>query len=302
MPLAVTIDFVTNPVGAGNVTAVAATGTTDTDTNPVTVTFTDSAGTTVSVSATVTPVLATWAVSAVNLSTLLDGPVSVVASTTNGTDHVHDALALILDAHIANGYCTVAQLRAAIGDSTSLQTTTLQTAIQVASRQVDTMCERYFYQDPGVTTFTYDPDDYWTVSTDDISTTAGLVVKIDSSYNGSYATTWTLGTNFVTLPEGGIVAGVPWPIIGFRIVDAGSYFPPGYAFYHRTVQVTARFGWASVPDAVNLATLLLAVANYKAPEAPGGLLMGDFGVVRQKADPRVEALLGPYKANAVAVG
>jgi hypothetical protein len=47
------------------------------------------------------------------------------------------------------------------------------------------------------------------------------------------------------------------------------------------VQVTAKFGWPSVPDDINQACLILTADLYKRKDSPGGILgLGDLGAIR----------------------
>jgi hypothetical protein len=64
-----------------------------------------------------------------------------------------------------------------------------------------------------------------------------------------------------------------------------------------TLQVTARWGWSSVPIEVYEACLLKAAALYKRRDSVQGVAgFGDFGVVRiGRSDPDVIDLLGPYR-------
>jgi len=65
-------------------------------------------------------------------------------------------------------------------------------------------------------------------------------------------------TNYQTTPLNGIVAGEARPIERIDLVT-GSYFTFGtYSNIQATVTVTARWGWASIPDPIRFATLILA--------------------------------------------
>ena len=68
------------------------------------------------------------------------------------------------------------------------------------------------------------------------------------------------------------------------------------------VQVTARWGWPSVPDDLNMACLILTADLYKRKDAPGGILgLGDLGVVRMSPIGRdVTAMVRAYKKEVIA--
>ncbi len=58
------------------------------------------------------------------------------------------------------------------------------------------------------------------------------------------------------------------------------------------MQVTAKWGWPSVPDDINMACLILTADLYKRKDAPGGILgLGDLGVVRMSPIGRGHYLL-----------
>jgi hypothetical protein len=132
----------------------------------------------------------------------------------------------------------------------------------------------------------------------DISTTTGLVVKLDTGDNGGFATTVTISTQFVLTPPNAADDGEPYT--GIMLVD-GDAFPqssrrPG-------CQVTAKFGWASVPEAVQQACLIQSVLLFKATDAAmGGLSFGDgaFMRVRGGLNPIALSLVDRYAFPAVA--
>ena len=47
---------------------------------------------------------------------------------------------------ITNGYCTLAQLKTYLGLSGSGQDDNLESAVDSASREIDAICGRFFYQ------------------------------------------------------------------------------------------------------------------------------------------------------------
>ncbi len=93
-------------------------------------------------------------------------------------------------------------------------------------------------------------------------------------------------------PENLVVSGLPWAYTALR-ATFGQVFPP--SVYRKAVRVTAKWGWPVVPDAVKEATILVAVALYKRPDAPFGVAGFDqFGAVRVRDDPTVVELLARY--------
>jgi hypothetical protein len=194
---------------------------------------------------------------------------------------------------VTNGYCSVADLRGHLGDTgTALNVTLLERAINATSRAIEKHCGgRRFWQDPTPVARRYAPDDPTIAWVDDISTTTGLIVATDSLGDGTYATTWA-SADYELEPTNAAEDGWPW----WRIATTGAFlFPTGRA--RPGLRVTARFGWAAVPDDVTEAALIRAASLFKRREAPFGVAgMGEFGVVRisRQGDPDVVDLLHPY--------
>lgn len=193
---------------------------------------------------------------------------------------------------VTNGYCTNAELRIHLGDAgTTLNAALLDRAVNAASRAIDKYCGRRFWQDSEPATRVYRPDDPYVAWVDDISTTTGLIVATDTAADGTYATAWTTD-DYQLEPLTAAGDSAPW----WRIVAVGGYtFPQGTR--RATLQVTAKFGWAAIPDEVNAACLIRASSLFKRKEAPFGVAgFSDLGVVRisRRGDPDVVDLLDPF--------
>jgi len=138
------------------------------------------------------------------------------------------------------------------------------------------MIDRYtgrrhgFWQDGSVSTREYHADDAWCVQVDDISTATGLIVKADETDDGTYGSTLTITTDFVLYPLnfGDETPARPWDEI--RIVPSSRYRFPVTS--RAGVQVTAKFGWAAVPDEVKLANIFQAQMLYSSKDARGGVI------------------------------
>jgi hypothetical protein len=194
---------------------------------------------------------------------------------------------------ITNGYCTADQLREWMGIQDSADEPLLEAAIESASRAIDVYCDRRFYTDDTATARVYHPRDSYLVDTDDFYTTTGLVVA--SGTTGSYGTTWS-STYYQLEPLNGLGAGglsVPY----FRIRAVGGWFPSSHDG-RPTLQITAKWGWAAVPDAVYNACLLMAARLFRRRNTPEGFAAGEsFGAIRvsSKVDPDAAMLLNPYR-------
>jgi len=200
-------------------------------------------------------------------------------------------------------YITEDELRNYIGSEALNSGNVLSSVCTVASRAVETMCERTFLQDDDVSVRYFEPCDYFHVEVDDISTATGLIVRTDDSGTGSYSTTWTLDTDFFLEPinqrSGGIGG---WPYTEIHSLLSRAFIRAYVPARRPSVKVTARWGWAAVPDQVKQATLIAAARLFKMKDAPDGFVgLDGWGPVRVKENPEVRALLGPFMKHPVVV-
>lgn len=200
---------------------------------------------------------------------------------------------------LVNCYCTLPQAKLAVGVTDTLDDTFLDIAINAASRQIDGYVGYRFWQDSTVKTREFWADDYRCVYLDEgISTTSGLIVKIDEDGDGAFETTLTITTDFILKPANApdMVPVQPWTEIHL----ADNYSFPILSNGRPGVQVTAQFGWPAVPDDVTMACILLAHDLFKSKDAPFGVAgASDFGVLRITQNRTVMNLLAPYKKVAV---
>lgn len=190
---------------------------------------------------------------------------------------------------IYNGYCTLAQIKAALRIDDSVDDSLLELAVETASRQIDNHCERVFYNQTTSRIFT--PLDSYLVLTDDIASISS--VKTSSAANGTFDVTWK-STDYQLEPLNGRVGGNPWPYTQIRAV--GDYTWP-LAGQEATVQITATWGYYTTPTDIKQACVLLASRIFKRNDSPLGITgFGDLGVIRvSRIDPDIEAILAPYK-------
>lgn len=197
-------------------------------------------------------------------------------------------------------YATLAQLKEFIGipDADTQDDNVLELALDAATSQVERFCDRVFTADGAVTTRLYTvPQNGW-LDVDPISTTTGLIVQTDDNNDGTFETTWTLGTDFRLEPINATATGVPWD----RLVVLGTRMFPRLA-YRPGVQVTAKFGWpgGTAPSAVEQATLHQASRLFKRKDAPFGVAGSvEFGSemrLLERMDPDAIALLVRYRRH-----
>lgn len=161
----------------------------------------------------------------------------------------------------------------------------------------------------GLTPRRFVSNDPWLVECDDISTPQNLVIESDYAGDGSFGTVWA-ASDYQTEPVNGIMEGLAgWPIVKIRAIRSlyfpvwgGISYPKPYT--QALVQITARWGWATVPAAVHEAAIIQSIATYKATDVPfGATPFGEMGVLRmrQALHPSAELLLEPYAEDEVLV-
>ena len=202
---------------------------------------------------------------------------------------------------ITNGYCSLADVKAAARITDTIDDTLLELSIESASREIDSYTERVFYQTGSEGTpvaRVYVPQDSYVVETDDIISVTTL--KTDSNGDGTFDTTFDV-SDFQLEPLNGLAGGIETPFT--RIRSVGTFLWPVYEprnvdANQASVQVTGVFGFSSVPTAVRQACILSALRQYKRYESPTGVLgFSDLGAVRvgTKLDPDVERMIQPYR-------
>jgi hypothetical protein len=189
-------------------------------------------------------------------------------------------------------YCTDAELRSWLGITDQDDKTSFTVAISTASRHVDAYCGRRFYPDTTTSNRVYYPVHNRLVLVDDIATTSGLVVAVDTGDNGTPDTTWN-ATDYQLEP---LNIDNGWPYTKIRSVE-GRLFPQ--TGHRPTVHVTAQWRWLAVPEPVKNATLIVAARFYRRRNTPEGFAAGEaFGAIRisSRMDPDAAMMLGPYRA------
>ena len=184
---------------------------------------------------------------------------------------------------VVNGYATLAEAKGFLSITDSVDDTLLENMIESASRSIDRIANRRFYLDSTASAREYRVSSPVILYTDDIGTTTGLIVKTDDDGDGTFETTLTLNTDYIMDPLTALSLGRPFTQI--TIVSTSTTFPIFPGLFQNGlrpgVQVTAKFGWPSVPDDINQACLILTADLYKRKDSPGGILgLGDLGAIR----------------------
>lgn len=205
---------------------------------------------------------------------------------------------------IVNGYATLTQIKAYMSISDNTDNDLLEDLVESASRSIDRIANRRFYLDATASARLYRAYSNIFVFVDDIGSTTNLVVSIDSSGNGTYSKTLALNTDYILDPL--TSQSLNRPYTQLTMVSNTESWPifPGISQngLRPGVQVTAKWGWPSVPDDINMACLILTADLYKRKDAPGGILgLGDLGVVRMSPIGRdVTAMVRAYKKEVLA--
>lgn len=198
---------------------------------------------------------------------------------------------------ITNGYCTLVEIKAALRITDSTDDTLLENAVESASRRIDGYCGRFFYVTSQTAVPMYPYNEYLLIFGRDVSSTT-VTIKTDTTGNGSYATTLTQGTDYVLQPRNVPIFERPYQ--SARMVG-GKTFPLLVNPSFETVQITAAWGWASVPDDINQACILLAMRQFARLNAALGVVgFADMAVTVRAVDPDVRDLLSPYRQIAIA--
>jgi hypothetical protein len=200
---------------------------------------------------------------------------------------------------ITNGYATRNQVKAAlrIGTADTLDDDLIDNCVGAASRLIDGYCNRRFWQSGTAEARIFQAEDSFYCSIDDIAGTA-LTLKSSTQADGTFDLTWSR-SDYQLEPLNGNLDGLTWSYDKIRAV--GDYlFPTVNANYgeQALVQVTAIFGWPSVPEPVTQATIIQASRIFKRYDSPLGVAgFGDLGAIRVSRflDPDMAQLVEPYR-------
>jgi hypothetical protein len=197
---------------------------------------------------------------------------------------------------ITNGYATLNQLKGMlrIPAVDTVDDSQLERVIESASRRIDGKCDRRFYLDAAATARVYLPRDWYHVSIDDVGNLTGFEVRIDDG-SGTYPTLLVQNVDYRLEPLNNLAKGEPV----YRLISTSAVFP--VSTVTPSVQVTARWGWPTIPDAIEEATVLLAGRMFKRADSLLGVAgFGDLGAISVRGvDPDVDHLIQPYRRMAV---
>lgn len=206
---------------------------------------------------------------------------------------------------VTNGYCTVDELRTLCQISSLQDDPICELAINAASRMIDSYCGWRFWQDATVVARTFEVHDQEELCLidmpggDGISTTTGLIVKLDNDADGTFETTLTIDVDFILCPRNAAARYPVWPYTEIELTNTTRF--PLEVNNRAGVQVTAKWGFPAVPDDVKAACLLVARDMYKEiKSAAFGIAdFGGDGPLRIGANRTARMLLDAYRKPAV---
>jgi hypothetical protein len=203
---------------------------------------------------------------------------------------------------ITNGYTDLETFQSYTGMSsvTGDETTTIEKAIESASRTIDRMTNRRFWMDDSATARLYRVSNFYRLFVDDIGSTTDLEVNFDATGNGSYTDLQVNGTDYLLDPVTAPQNERPFTIvtmIGSTLLPFGTSLRP-------EVEVTAKFGWyeGTPPDDIEEACLILSTDLVKRASSVGGVLgLSELGAIRMSPLGRdVTQMVRAYRREVIA--
>lgn len=193
-------------------------------------------------------------------------------------------------------YVTLELFKASLKITSDDRDGALTAALTAASRAVDTHTGRAA---DGFTLASSAVARQYEVGGNTVATASGRIKLLideigsldDLAVETGDGTTWTAAADYRVDPLTALAQGMPITALT-ALAGWGTDL----------VRVTARWGWPSVPAAIERATLIQATRLYRRKDSPEGVAgQGEFGAIRlSRVDPDVAALLGPYMLPGIA--
>ena len=193
---------------------------------------------------------------------------------------------------VTNGYCTLADVKASLRITDTIDDALIENSINAASRMIDQYCNRYFYSGSAGEVRYFKANDAYNCWIDDCQTITE--VRTAQSNPITYNQIWA-DTDYQTIPANTYGNGGYEPITGLTAVY--NYFFPTWNDSN-LVKVTGTFGWSSVPDPIKFATIIQASRLFKRLESPLGVAgVSDMGIMRvgSNIDGDVAQLINPFR-------
>jgi hypothetical protein len=190
-------------------------------------------------------------------------------------------------------YATLAEFKAAVGITDSTDDAALQSVLDATDTLIDLHCDRKTGFGTASETRYYTAEDWEYVLTDDLVSVTTL--QTDDDANGTYETTWTVGTDYVLAPRNAALDGFPYTEIDTSVTWPRNFPKDVYL----GVKVVGVFGFPSVPAAVKQAEIIQAGAVWNSRTAPFGVIgSADLGGILRMSralHPEAALILEPYR-------
>lgn len=186
-------------------------------------------------------------------------------TTATKVQAVNEAVISIRAHSPGSAYVEIPELKATLNIGPTYADEDIRIAVNAASRCCDGYKDDRFYPTTETRVYTAPSTDRY-IPIDSLNTLTSL--KVDTGGDGSFATTWTSGTQFYLDPPNGPTDGFPYRRVVLRD-QSGSRFTN----YANNVQIAGSFGWATTPANVTQAARILATRLLKrSRETPYGIL------------------------------
>ena len=200
---------------------------------------------------------------------------------------------------ITNGYATLAEAKAYLSISDSIDDTMLESMVEAASRSIDNIAGRRFYLDASASARLYRGTNPYILTVDDFGSTTGLALALDTGGDGTYETTLIYNVDYVVEPFNAVAMGKPYTQI---TLVGGQLLPWLLPNLRPSVQLTAKWGFPTVPDDISQACLILTADMYKRKDSVGGNLgISELGAIRMSPLGRdIAAMTRAYRREVIA--
>ncbi len=171
-----------------------------------------------------------------------------------------------MPAAVTDAYATAAEYRAAIGKTDTGSDAQILLDLTAISRYLEGKLERFFNKDAADVTRVYIvPASGTELRIDDLSTTP-TSIKIDEDGDGSFDDETALtSSDYELLPLNADKGPEPRPFTRIGLTSWGDY---GSWTKGQRVQVTGKFGWPAVPQAIKTACIqLTGILRLETPRA-----------------------------------
>ena len=168
---------------------------------------------------------------------------------------------------VSDAYATLAMYKSIVGKTSAGDDAIIPDDLMAVSRYLDWKLERFFTKDAAAVARTYLPSVYTdSLVVDDIASTAGLTIKVDTNRDGSFTSETAFGASDYQLWPLNAATGPepkPWTKIVIPPWSTRGNFMPGYM-----VEVTSVGGFPAIPKAIERMTChLTGILRVESPRA-----------------------------------